>query len=34
MTRVEVRWDRITSARIFLQHDDSVGLYANIIYKF
>jgi hypothetical protein len=34
MTRVEARWDRITSDQNILQHDDAVGLYANIIYKF
>jgi hypothetical protein len=34
MTRLEARWDRITSAQQILQHDDAVGLYANIIYKF
>jgi len=34
MTRVEARYDRITSDQNILQHDDAVGLYANIIYKF
>ena len=34
MSRVEVRWDRLTSAQSLLAHDDSVGVYANIIYKF
>jgi hypothetical protein len=34
MSRVELRWDRLTSQQGVLAHDDSVGLYANIIYKF
>jgi hypothetical protein len=34
LTRVEARWDRLTSDQNILAHDDAVGLYANIIYKF
>ncbi len=34
MTRAELRWDRLTSGQNALAHDDSVGLYANVIYKF
>lgn len=34
LTRAELRWDRLTSDQNALQHDDSVGLFANVIYKF
>jgi hypothetical protein len=39
MTRLELRWDQDIDAKYFILNDDldhkgSVGLYANVIYKF